>query len=81
MKNHFLKSCGITTAVDGYEDEQIHCFKSDGPIPSGRALLTKCREKKDDDELQLFLQEFENGKEMNDDEVAYDSDNSIEIEF
>jgi hypothetical protein len=44
---------------------------------------TNCREKKDKDdaELQLFLQEVENEKEMNDDEIAYDSDNSIEIEF
>jgi hypothetical protein len=38
-------------------------------------------EKKDDAELQLFLQEVENEKEMNDYEIAYDSDNSIEIEF
>jgi hypothetical protein len=44
---------------------------------------TNCREKKDKDdaELQLFLQEVENEKEMNNDEIAYDSDNSIEIEF
>jgi hypothetical protein len=81
MKNHFLKSCGITNAIDGTEDDQIHCFKSDGPIPSGRALLSNCRKKKDDAELQLLLQEVENEKEMNDDGIAYDSDNSIEIEF
>jgi hypothetical protein len=66
-------------AVDGSEDELIHCFKSDGPIPSGRALLTKCREKKDDNELQLFLQEFENEEELTDGEIAYHSDDSIEL--
>jgi hypothetical protein len=80
LKNPLLKSCGITNAVNGTEDDQIHCFKSDGPIPSGRALLTNCREKKDDAELQLFLQDVENETEMNDGEIAYDSDNSIEIE-
>jgi hypothetical protein len=44
-------------------------------------FVTKCREKKDDDGLQLFLQEFENEEELNDGEIAYHSDNSIELEL
>lgn len=34
-----FKACGITNAVDGSEDNLIHCFKPHGPIPEGLALL------------------------------------------
>lgn len=31
--------CGITNKGDGSEDDLIHCFKPDGPIPEGLAVL------------------------------------------
>jgi hypothetical protein len=74
-----LKVCGITTAADGSEDEQIHCFKDDGPIPSGRALLSKCREERDAAEIQALLDEIDN-EQGDDHEIDYSSDNSIDIE-
>ena len=38
IRNSF-KSCGITNKADGTEDDLIHCFKPDGPIPEGLAQL------------------------------------------
>ena len=31
-------SCAITTAMDGSEDDKIHCFKPDQPCAAGRVL-------------------------------------------
>ncbi len=38
IQNSF-KVCGVSTAVDGSEDDLIHAFKPDGPCPQGRELL------------------------------------------
>ncbi len=34
-----FKGCGISVAVDGSEDEEIHCFKKDASCPEGYELL------------------------------------------
>uniref|UniRef100_A0A914UPP5 Uncharacterized protein n=1 Tax=Plectus sambesii TaxID=2011161 RepID=A0A914UPP5_9BILA len=34
-----FKVCGISNAVDGSEDDLIHCFKPEGSCPEGRRLL------------------------------------------
>ena len=34
-----FKVCGISNAIDGSEDDQIHCFKPEGQCPNGRTLL------------------------------------------
>ena len=34
-----FKACGIKNAVDGSEDDKMHCFKANGVIPTGRILL------------------------------------------
>ena len=38
-----FKECGITNALDGSEDDFIHCFKPHGPIPSGLENLKLAR--------------------------------------
>ncbi|KAL7073191.1 hypothetical protein ACQ4LE_007554 [Meloidogyne hapla] len=38
-----FKVCGITNAADGTEDNEINCFKPDGPVPNGRELLRQAR--------------------------------------
>ena len=32
--------------MDGSEDNEIHCFKPDGPVPTGRDLLKQARTEK-----------------------------------
>ena len=39
-----MKSCAITVAPDGSEDNQIGCFKPTGPLEGGRTLLQERRE-------------------------------------
>ena len=34
-----FKGCGLNNDLDGLEDCQIHCFKSNGPIQTGLQLL------------------------------------------
>ena len=34
-------SCAITTAIDGSEDDAIHCFKTGQPCANGRQELMK----------------------------------------
>ena len=38
-----FKGCGLTTALDGSDDDRIHCFKADGPIQNGCELLQQKR--------------------------------------
>ena len=38
-----FKGCGLTNALDGSEDCQIHCLKPDGPIQTGLQLLRQAR--------------------------------------
>uniref|UniRef100_A0A914E307 DDE-1 domain-containing protein n=1 Tax=Acrobeloides nanus TaxID=290746 RepID=A0A914E307_9BILA len=66
-----FKSCGITNATDGSEDDEIHCFKADGPVPSGRILLQQARDAK---ELAQLLEKVDLEQE---EENFYDSDASI----
>ena len=34
-----FKTCGVTNAADGSEDDQIHCFKSNGELYNGLDTL------------------------------------------
>uniref|UniRef100_A0A915CLX6 Uncharacterized protein n=1 Tax=Ditylenchus dipsaci TaxID=166011 RepID=A0A915CLX6_9BILA len=45
------KTCGITNAADGSEDDEIHCFKQHGPASGGRLLLKQARENTEIDAL------------------------------
>uniref|UniRef100_A0A915EMH7 Uncharacterized protein n=1 Tax=Ditylenchus dipsaci TaxID=166011 RepID=A0A915EMH7_9BILA len=46
-----FKTCGITNAADGSEDDEIHCFKQHGPASGGRLLLKQARENTEIDAL------------------------------
>jgi hypothetical protein len=66
-----FKGCGLTNALDGSEDSKIHCFKSDGSIPTGCGDLQQARSKI---ELTKRIQQLEVEEG---DEEAYNSDASI----
>ena len=38
---HSFTSCGLTTALDGSEDNKSHCFKEGHPCRSGREMLSE----------------------------------------
>ena len=68
-----FNTCGVTNAVDGSEDNEIHCFKPDGPVPTGRDLLKQARAEKKIIELieEIGLSENENNN-VYDSEVFVD---------
>nr|CAD2131893.1 unnamed protein product [Meloidogyne enterolobii] len=68
-----FKLCGVTNAIDGTEDDEINCFKPDGPVPEGRALLKKAR---DDKELVRLFEEIDLAEDK---ENGIASDDSIEL--
>jgi hypothetical protein len=69
-----FKVCGITNALDGSEDSEIHCFKENGPVPSGLALLQQARQNKQADNLVELLEEVDLDQ---DEENGYLSDTSL----
>ena len=71
MRSLFLV-CGITNAVDGSQDDEIHCFKDS---PTGRSLLKESRASY---ENKVFTKVTEE-EEVED--IANNSDDSIELEF
>ena len=68
-----FKTCGVTSAADGTEDEDIHCFKQNGQVPNGLELLKKARSNA---EVESLLPEEIDAEE--DAENGYESDVSIE---
>lgn len=73
-----FKGCGLTTALDGSEDDEIHCFKSDGPIPTGRNLLQQARVKANMAEL---IQQLEVDEEEGVDNDDRDDSNIVSVDF
>ena len=67
------RKLGITNATDGSEDDQIHCFKENGPIPTGFARLQQAR---NDQMLAELLEEVDLEQ---DEENGYASDASIDL--
>eukprot|EP00794_Sanderia_malayensis_P013386 gene13386-14759_t len=51
IKRSFV-NCAITTAVDGSEDGEIHCFKEGQPCHTGKAMLAE--------QIKLMTEEEEN---------------------
>lgn len=68
-----FKQCGITNAVDGTEDDQIHCFKAEGPIPDGLQLLSTQRM------MEEVYEQFNEIDLLQDAENDFLSDESIEF--
>jgi len=73
-----FKNCGLTIELDGSEDDQIHCFKSDGQIPNGQELLRQARilEREREREVVELLEEFDLAEDENN---GYESDTSIDL--
>ena len=67
-----FKGCGLTNALDGAEDDVLHCFKETGSIPSGRELLS---EKRLEIQMADYLLQLEIEEPEDDDD--YGSDASI----
>uniref|UniRef100_A0A915EP13 PX domain-containing protein n=1 Tax=Ditylenchus dipsaci TaxID=166011 RepID=A0A915EP13_9BILA len=64
--------CGITISHDGSEDDHIHCFKEDGPIPEGPFELMVSRSA-----IQQAAGLAEEVDKEQDDENGYLSDESL----
>uniref|UniRef100_A0A914DHX2 Uncharacterized protein n=1 Tax=Acrobeloides nanus TaxID=290746 RepID=A0A914DHX2_9BILA len=73
-----FKNCALTIALDGSEDDQIYCFKPDGPIPSGRALLQQARADEQSNELRALLENVDLAEDENN---GYESDVSVDFQF
>lgn len=73
-----FKNCALTTALDGSEDVRIHCFKPDGPIPSGRDLLQQAREDEQFKAMAQYLEEIDLAEDENN---GYESDGSVDFEM
>lgn len=70
-----FKGCVLMNALYGKEDDKIHCFKPNGPIPIGCQLLQKARA---DTEMAELIQQIEIDEEE-DVENGYESDASIDL--
>ena len=64
----------MTNAVNGFEDNEIHYFKANGAIPTGRILLQQARLAKETDSLINLFDEFDL---LRDEENGYLSDTSL----
>ena len=63
--------------MDGSEDDLIHCFKPDGPIPSGRALLKQTRQDKMFEAITQSLEKVDLAEDKNN---GYESGESVDFE-
>uniref|UniRef100_A0A914C568 DDE-1 domain-containing protein n=1 Tax=Acrobeloides nanus TaxID=290746 RepID=A0A914C568_9BILA len=68
-----FKACGITNALDGSEDDEIHCFKANGAIPTGKIFCSML----DWIETDSLINLFEQVDLLQDEENGYYSDTSL----
>ena len=47
-----FKTCGLNLAIDGSEDQSIHCFKKKGCCPNGAAMLQEALQIVTDERVQ-----------------------------
>ena len=70
-----FKGCGLTNTLDGSEDCKIHCFRSDGPIPTGQKLLQQARANADISGKRELIQQLDIDAEgVENEEDGYNSD-------
>ena len=79
MIHKSFKSCGITVATDGSEDDQIVCVRPDGQVPEAADLLAERRLLDELDYLEVREeldpeQDEENGYINEDDALSDHSD-------
>jgi hypothetical protein len=70
------QTCAITISSDGSEDHFINCFKPDGPVPGGLAVLKKARE---ENSIENLIDKVNEIDFLQDEENGILSDNSIEF--
>ncbi len=71
-----FKVCGVSNAVDGSEDGEIHCFKPSGPCAEGLALLKeKHVQMFESGQQELADLDMGNEEETGEDESDKESDN------
>lgn len=72
-----FKGSGLSNALDGSEDNLIHCFKPDGPIPTGQELLAQTRIQGYEGNVSQFWDEVESFATM--ENAEYESDASVDF--
>ena len=55
FKNECIKSCALNIAIDGSEDELIHCFKENQPSSAGLQRLKVMANTIDDEREDPFV--------------------------
>ena len=55
FKNECIKSCALNIAIDGSEDELIHCFKENQPCSAGLQHLKVMANTIDDEREDPFI--------------------------
>jgi hypothetical protein len=74
-----FKGCGLTNALDGSDDDKIHCFKPDASIPTGLDLLQETRINRGLERMADLMEEIDldedenNGHEGDEDEIDFDT--------
>ncbi len=72
--------CGVSNAIDGGEDDMIHCFKPEGSCNEGRDILRKAAEELNSAVANpLPVAVDEQAEEGEADEDGYLSDASVEF--
>ncbi|KAH7695776.1 pogo transposable element with KRAB domain-like protein [Aphelenchoides avenae] len=69
------KCCGITTALDGSEENLIHCLKDENGMPNGCYKLAQKREEAETGELAELMAGFD--LDLDEDDVGNVSDAEI----
>ena len=75
-----FKRCGLTNTLNGSEDCKIHCFRSDGSIPTGQKLLQQARANADITGKRELIQQLDVDAEgVENDEDGYNNDVSLDF--
>ena len=70
-----FKRCALIITLDGSEDCNIHCLKSDGPIPTEQELLQQARANADIIGICELIHQLDVDEEdVKNDEDGYNSD-------
>lgn len=72
-----FKNCALDIALDGSEDDLIHCFKPNGPIPGGRTLLEQARIDENAERMAQLMEEIDFAE---DEHNGYEGDGSVDFE-
>ena len=75
-----FKGSGLTNTLDGSEDCKIHCFGSDGPIPTGQEFVQQARANADITGKRELIQQLDVDAEcVDNDQDGYNSDVSLDF--